>query len=714
MTGVFDGPTDWVTSRRRLVLVVAGVLMIAAGVLSPGLHTKLTSGWADWDDPAATNVQASQLIHQSTGIDVKQGYALLVRTDQPIVATSMPPPEVAAATDLLRHRAEVREVIDYHSTGNPTLISTDGHYTLVLARVGQVVENRVVPDLQRQIDGDPLLADHVSLGGPTVANVQGAEVVIQDLTFAELIVFPLLFVLLIVVFRGVVAAGVALVGGAVSVLLALLAMRIVVEFSAMSVYGLNLVFALGTGLSIDFSLLIISRYRELADTDDDREALRATMSTAGRTVMFSGLTIASALLGLLVFPQPVLHSMGIAAILVTGSALVYALVILPAILAGLGRRIESLAPARWQRRGHDPAAARWRRIAAAVMRRPALSATLAAGVLLLLASPLIGVRFTSVLSATTLPEDVSAGYVAQAISHDFSAPISDEEQVVVTAPVDAGADVTAIAATLRTIAGVAAVGQPQILDSAHWLIPITLTGEPISATSRAATDRIEHLASPHPLQLTGPTADALALNASLGAHLPLAVAILIAATIIVLFAMTKSILLPLKAVLMNALSLGAALGCVVFVFQDGHFAGWLGAAGQGALDSTSPIVLAAVAFGLSTDYGVFLLARIKEAHDLGHDNREAVATGIEHTGRIVTSAAALLCLSMCALLLSRLAFVKELGFGAALAVILDATIARAILVPALMTILGDLNWWAPRSLRHLVARMNRRSEVPLS
>ncbi|OBB98662.1 MMPL family transporter [Mycobacterium sp. 852002-40037_SCH5390672] len=696
------------------MLLVAGVLVVTAAMVSLGLHARLTSGWADWDDPAAGNVHARQLIEQSTGIDYHQGYVLLVRTDQAIDPTLAPPPEVRAALDLLHHRSEVRQVVDYHSTNNPALIARDGHQTVILGRVGPIAEKQLVPELERQINDEPLLAGHVLVGGPTVANVQGADVVVRDLTFAELIVFPLLFLLLIIVFRGVVAAGVALVGGAVSVLLALLVLRILVEFTVMSVYGLNLVFALGLGLSIDFSLLIISRYREhLADTGDENAALHATMNTSGRTVLFSGLTIASALLGLLVFPQEVLHSIGVAGILVTASALVFAWVILPALLALLGVRIESLAPSRWQRRaqrgGEDPSAARWRQIASAVMRRPAVSAALAAGALLVLASPLLGVRFTSVLTADTLPANVSAGQVAQVMSRDFPAPISDQEQLVIDAPPAAQASITTVANTLRTVTGVAAVGQPQILDRTRWLIPITLTGQPISSTSRDTIDRIEHLRLPHQVRLTGPTADALALNTSLRQHLPLAGVILVAATVMVLFAMTRSIVLPAKAVIMNALSLGAALGSVAFIFQDGHLAGLLGASGQGALDSTAPIVLAAVAFGLSTDYGVFLLGRIKESHDLGQDNRQAVATGIEHTGRIVTSAAALLCLSMCALLLSRLVFVKELGLGAALAVLLDATLVRAVLVPSLMTLLGGINWWAPKPLLALHDRISRKA-----
>ncbi|WP_343709370.1 MMPL family transporter [Mycobacterium sp.] len=578
---MIDALTNWVSRWRKTILFLAGVVIVVAAALSVGLHTRVTSGITDWDDLTTSNVQARHVIERVTGIDPQQGYVLLVRTDQRIDPSLPPPPRVRAAIDLLDHRREVRRVVDYHSSGNPALIARDGHQTVVLGQVGHVTENQVVPELQRQITDNPLLAGHVTLGGTTVANAQATEVVINDLLHAELIVFPLLFMLLIVVFRGVVAALVPLLGGVITVLLALLGMRIVVEFTPLAVYGLDLVFALGLGLSIDFSLLIVSRYREqLADADDERAALRATMNTAGRTVLFSGLTIASALLGLLVFPQRMLHSMGIAGILVTCSALAFALVVLPATLASLGARIECLAPARWQRqalqRDQDPSAGRWRRIAHAVMRRPAVSAACAATVLLVLASPLLGVRFTSILSSNALPADVSSGYVAQVMSRGFPAPISDQEQLLIEAPATARDDVTVLAEKLRTVAGVATVAQPQTLDRTHWLIPLTLTGQPISSTSRAAILAIEALPFTHPVQVTGPTADALALNTSLGRHLPLAALILIAATVIVLFAMTRSVVLPVKAVIMNALSLGAALGAVVFVFQDGHLASLLG------------------------------------------------------------------------------------------------------------------------------------------
>lgn len=706
-TGAWSSVT---TRHRRLILSIAGVIAIVAAGLSLSLHPHLTSGWTDWDDPGSANVQARHTIENATGVSPQQGYALLVHADQRLDGAVPPPPVVRAAIDVLRGRPEVRQVIDYYSTRNPALISADGHSTVVIGQVGQVTENKVVPQLEEQINLNSLLAGNVIVGGLTTGNSQLSDVVLHDLTFAELIVFPLLFLALIVVFRGVVAALLPLIGGAITLLMTMLALRIIVEFHAVSIFGLNLAFALGMGLSIDFSLLIVSRYRErLASGEDELTALQQTISTAGKTVLYSGLTIGSALVALLIFPQRFLYSMGIAGILVTAAALVSALVILPAMLAVLGGRVETLAPSRWQRHhqrddSKDPSAARWRRLAQAVMHRPAIFVTLPTALLLVLAYPMLGVKFTAVQAGNTLPQSVSAGYVEAAMNTEFATPISDQEYAVIDAPSNANAEIAKFAENVRSIGGVAAIGAPRVLDARHWQLPISLAGKPVSDTSRTAVERIDNLESKYSVHVTGPTADALALNASLGRHLPIAGLILVVTTMIILFQMTRSVVLPVKAVIMNALSLAAALGVITFVFQEGHFAGLLGRTGQGALDSSMPILLAAVAFGLSTDYGVFLLGRIKESYDQGLSNRDSVAIGIEHTGRIVTSAAALMCLALCAMLLSRIVLIQELGLGGAVAVILDATVVRAFLVPALMTLFGNLNWWAPKPLHALMSR----------
>lgn len=702
-----SGLSGLVARHAGFVLGISGVLMVISAALVPGLHARMSSGWTLWDDAASANVQAREVISRTAGFDTQQGYIMTVRLNAPINSGSAAPQVLDRAVALLRARPEVKDIIDYRTAPHEGLISADGTSTVAFARVGPVVEKEATADLQRQLANDQELAEHVTLGGPTVGNAQVTDVVLEDLALAEFLVFPALFVLLIVVFRGVVAALVPLLGGGVTVLLAMLAMRGVVEFSALSVYSLNLVLALGLGLSIDFSLLITTRYREqLALNGPGFIALQRTMRTAGRTVLFSGLTVGSALLSLLVFPQRVVVSMGIAGIIATGTALLYGLIVLPAVLYLLGTRIETWAPRRWQRRSResgvvDPSARRWRRVAVAVMARPVVLAAVATGVLLLMASPLVGVKFTGAQSPTVLPVSVSAGQVAQQLRTSFPMLRTDTEYLLVSAPASDRAEVTTFANAVSQVDGVAAVTDPQRLDDSHWLVTTTLNGEPISAASQDTMRSIDRIKTGFTVKPAGPTSDVLALNASLGDHLPAAALILVLTTLAMLFAMTGSVVLPVKTVIMNALSLGAALGLITMVFQYGWLAGLFGISETGALESTAPLYLGAVAFGLATDYGIFVLSRIKEARDDGAGERESVAAGIEQTGRIVTSAAALFCLAMCALLISRLDFIKELGLGAALAVIIDATIVRAILVPALMTILGRRNWWAPPLLRRL-------------
>lgn len=701
--------TAGLSRYRRTVLVMTGLVVAVAGLLSLGLQSHLSSGWSDFDDPGSSNVKARQVITQATGVDPQQGYVLLVRTPERLNSAQPPPPSVRAAVEILHGRPEVREVLDYASGRMPGLISEDGHVAAVYARTGPLIEKDVFPDLRAEIDSNPNLAGRVVIGGPTAASVQMTSVVVEDLARAEMIVFPCLFVLLIIVFRGLVAALLPLLGGVITVVLTTAAMRAIVEVTSLSVYSLNLALALGLGVSIDFSLLIISRYREqLRLTGAGAETLRVTMATAGRTVLFSGLTIASAVTALLVFPQRQLHSMGIAGILVTVAALLYAFVVLPAILAVLGPRVEAGAPRRWHRRTwgphtSDPAAERWRRIAERVITRPGMFAAAATLVLLALASPLAGVKFTGVQSATVLPDNVSAGAVSRALAADFPSAPADEEQLLIEAAANHSAAVTAFAIRLREIDGIAAITSPRMIDDRHWLVSITLAGQPLSPQAQSIMRAVSDIDADVQVHPTGPTADALALNTSLASHLPAAAFVLIAATLVMLFAMTGSVVLPLKAVAMNVLSIGAALGILVAVFQHGILASLFGATAQGALESTTPIILVAVAFGLSTDYGVFLLGRIKEVRDHGASDREAIVAGVEHTGRIVTSAAALFCLAMSALLFSRLDFIKELGLGAALAVLIDATIVRAVLVPSLMTMLGNRNWWSPAPLRRLHA-----------
>jgi RND superfamily putative drug exporter len=485
-------------------------------------------------------------------------------------------------------------------------------------------------------------------------------------------------------------------------------LRVATEFMNVSTGAMSLAFALGLGLSIDFGLLLVSRYREeLAERGPGAEAVLRTVATAGRTVLFSALTVAAALAALIAFPQPYLRSMGLAGVITVVSAALFALLGLPPLLALLGKRVNSLAPRRWQRTAGAARATegRWYRVAQAVMRRPAIFALAATAVLLLIASPLLGVRFTGV-DPTLLPEETSAGRVAAVLDEDYDARATSPLQIVLET--DGAPDTSRLAdytERIGAVPGVKAVGTPVELDDRYWEIDAVLAEDPLTDSSKDAVEAVQDLAAPYPALYTGRTADFLAQRQSIGDSLPMAGGILVVVTLLLLFAFSGSVVLPLKALVMNLLSTGAAFGFLVWVFQDGN----LGFAPQTGLEATTPVLVFALAFGLSTDYNVFLLSRIKEARAQGMDNREAVAQGLSRTGGIVTSAAVLFCIPVGALAMSRLVFIQELGLGAAFAVLIDATVVRAFLVPSLMALLGAANWWAPSPLRalHRALRLDR-------
>ena len=427
--------------------------------------------------------------------------------------------------------------------------------------------------------------------------------------------------------------------------------------------------------------------------------MRRTLATAGRTVLFSSLTVAGGLASLVVFPQRFLYSMGIAGFFVSLLAALIALTVLPAVLTLLGTRVNALAPRflarRAEREARPARRAFWYRLAQLVMRFPGRTAAAAAVAMVALALPLLNLKFTGV-DAQVLPASASARQVDDALAANFPPHRETPLKLLVEGGRD---DATRVAAAADERVGVAAVRPPRRLADTYEIDVISRTA-PFTEQSQKLVADLRGL--PDTL-VTGTTAHYVDLQASLGEHLPFALAIVAVLTFALLFAMTGSAVLPLKQLLMNLLVLGAMFGLLVFVFQQGRLESLLGFTSQGGLEAPQLLLLFAVVFGLSTDYGVFLLSRIKEARDAGHTESEAIAVGLDRTGRIVTSAALLLAVAFGAFLASHIVITKELGLGTAAAVMLDATIVRAFLVPALMRLLGRWNWWVPSPLRRLHA-----------
>ena len=489
------------------------------------------------------------------------------------------------------------------------------------------VGDDAVEDAASRIGDELANEPNVSLGGVAVVGEQVGSIIGEDLARAEMLAFPIIFLLSLWVFRGFVAALLPSLMGAVVIFGSFLAIGLANEGLTLSVYALNLAIGLSLGLAIDYSLLIISRYREeIAARGPGREALARTLQTAGRSVLFSAVTVAAALAGLMVFPQRFLFSMGLAGVMVALIAAGIALLVLPAVLALLGRRINSGAPG-FLKRGSEHAdeavtSGFWYRLSNAVMRRPAIVAAVTATVLVIVALPALNINFTSV-NASVLPTSATARQVSDTIDRDFSTDVSEPIYLAIDAPntPEARAELTAYAQRLRALPDAALVTPPAVVGDSTWRIDVYSNAPSLDEATQDLVAAVRDVPAPYPTLVGGVSAGFVDQEDSLAAHLPWAIAVIALTTIVALFLMTGSVILPIKAVLMNVLTLGATLGILVWIFQDGRLEGLLSYDGSGALDLTQPILLGAMAFGLSTDYAVFLLSRIKEAHDAGLGTR---------------------------------------------------------------------------------------------
>lgn len=664
----------------RRIALLAVVFFFVAGVFG-GPAAGLLKARNGFEDPSSQAAAARKQIERATGLEPTAGVIALV---QGAGAAS------AAAT--LRADSGVARVV----LGAPpsSLSPRDRRTTIVAATLRSSVDsNDAVKRLTTAFHARP----DVQLGGGAVAGYQVGQQATKDLGFAELLAFPLLALLALLIFRGV-AALLPLAGGLLSVLGAFLVLRAVNSAYSLSSFALNLVIGMGLGLALDYSLFMVSRFREeLGRGEDIPQALRTTMATAGRTVIFSALTVAAAMAALLVFPQRFLQSMGIGGAVVALVAAAISLTVLPALFVLLGRRIGRHTPSP---DGQGP----WYRLAHGVMRRPAIVAGTTAVVLLVATVPTLRAHWTGV-DASVLPTSQSARVVSDTLARQFPRVESSPMTVVVSAPASARPQVAAYAARVRAVPGVITVGTPMSRGPGTWQVDANLRGPGIEPTAQGAVGAVRALSAPFPVAVGGEAASFHDQQAAIAASLPLALAILVVSTLVVLWLMTGSVILPIKALLMNALTVGAATGLLVLVFQDGRLTGPLAYTSQGGIESTDFLVLAAIVFALSTDYGVFLLTRIKEARDGGLDDREAVAAGLQRTGAVVTAASVLLAVAIGAFATSKVVFLKEVGLGAAAGVLIDAFLVRTLLVPSLMGLLGRWNWWAPGPLRGLHRRI---------
>jgi putative drug exporter of the RND superfamily len=706
---------EFVARRAKLLLAVAGILLIAAGVFGGGAFGKLKNG--GFTDPAAASTQAQQVVDDRFG--GQTNLVLLVTARSGTVDT----PAVAAAgrdlTGRLSAESSVTGVASYWTTGIPSLKSRDGTQAIVLGHVtgDESQFTTRAKDLVTRYarDGADIT---VRAGGQAGTYGDVNTQVTSSLAIAESIAVPLTLVLLVLVFGSVVSALLPLAIGGVAIMGTFAELSVLGSVTDVSIFAINLTTALGLGLGIDYALFMVSRFREqLAAGDAVPEAVARTVATAGRTILFSAATVAAALAALLVFPQYFLRSFAYAGIGVVAIAALGAMVVAPALLAVLGRRVNA-GRLPWSRREPGSASAWWGRLAGAVMRRPALTALPVIAVLAFAAGPLLGISFGTPDSGV-LPTTATSRQVSDTLVADFPGNASSPIDVVTTGPVAAAplADyarqlaqlphVVRVESSAGTfVAGGRGPGNPALgrPDGQRLTVVSDLVTKSTAAQELVRSVRAVPAPAGVGVLVGGVDAQLIDTTHSIGHQLPMAILLVVLTTVVVLFLFTGAVLQPVRALLLNALSLSATLGVLTWIFQDGHLASLLGFTAR-PMDTSMTVLLFCIAFGLSMDYEVFLISRIKELHDQGETPTVAVTQGLARTGRIVSTAAGLLAVTFFAFGTSSVSFLQLFGLGSGLAILIDATLVRGILVPAALRVMGRAAWWSPRGLRRVSRRL---------
>ncbi|MFJ6743747.1 MMPL family transporter [Streptomyces sp. NPDC091279] len=704
------GWTRLVTARPRLSLLVALVITALAVVIGSGVADHLGNG--GWEDPAAESTYAAQALEREFP-DSQPNLLLLVDAG----GASVDSPAVAAeARDLAARLATEKGVTGVASywqaapSAAPALRAEDGHEALIVARLtgDETAMSRTLDRIGPGLRGMHGPVD-VKLGGMIAIRHEMQSIIKEDLTRAELIALPVTLLLLVMVFGSAVAALLPLGIGIVAILGTNAILRALTELADISVFAINLTTALGLGLAVDYALFIVRRFREeLDDGADPLTALGTTLRTAGRTVLFSALTVAVSLAAMLVFPQYFLRSFAYSGIAVVLLAATAALALLPAALILLGHRVNSLDLRRLLRRRARPAptaprerGTTWGRTAALVMRRAPFFALGTTVVLVLLGLPFLDAKFGTA-DDRQLPSSAESRIVQQHLRESFPGNPGGSLEVLADGHATE-AQYLAYKERITALPGALRVDGPLVKgDSAYFTVQPR--GEAVDETAQHLVSDLRATDAPFGTRVTGTAAVLVDSQHAIGERLPWAVAFIVVVTLFLVFLLTGSVLIPLQAVVLNALSLTAMFGAVVWVFQDGHLSGLLAFTSPGSIETTLPVLMFCVAFGLSMDYGVFLISRIKEEHDRTGDHEGAVRRGLERTGGLITAAAVILAVVMVAIGTSRVTNTKMLGLGIALAVVMDAMIVRSLLVPAVMRLTGRATWWAPAPLRRFHAR----------
>jgi RND superfamily putative drug exporter len=686
-----------IAHRSKAIFLLSVTLVLLFGTLGTQVFSRFDSG--GYSDPNSDSAKVFEYLENTFGVK-DPAVVITLESSQGSVDNEATVTAATALESNLRNESSAENVISYWSAGrNPAFKSTDGTsaYIFVYLKSDDFTEIDSLGGYYQDKYEGTFQNERIRVaGGAVFANAINGRIQ-DDLKISEAISIPLTFIMLVLVFGALVASAMPLVIGVTAILGTFFGLYLLTLVTDVSIFALNLTTGLGLGLGIDYALLIVNRFREEIARGISREdAIVNTMRSAGKTVFYSGLTVVLTLISLAFFPMNFLKSMGYAGAIVVALAVVGALVPLPALLMMLGEKVNKGVV---RRSGLAPKEdGGWARLSRFVMRRPIPVIAFSLIVLGLMIAPLSNVKFSQV-DSRVLPASDPAYQASAYIVEKFPGQEGNPIEIIFPNAGNQIEAVNAYAETLSQVENIVRVGTPDVKGEAVRLIAVHSMA-PRTPEAQDLINRIRAIDSPIEVLVGGIAADYADTQDGIAETLPFVFLWIAITVLILLFLFTGSVLLPIKAIILNFVSLAATIGVLTLIFIEGKFTFLVGDFTQtGSLDTSTLVLIAVVAFGLSMDYELFLLSRIKEEHDSGKSNVESVALGLQKSARIITAAAFILAIVFAAFIISGVTSIKSMGFGIAFAILLDATLIRALLVPALMRLFGDWNWWAPKALR---------------
>jgi len=693
---MFEKLGHLVVRHRKSVLALFIVVLIAFGALAGLAIPRLSGG--GYSNPGSDAAKASTYLTDTFHV---KDPAIVIEVKS--TSSVQDPAVVASATALekeLSAEKGVLKTLSYWSAGGaPTLVSKDGKaaYLFVYSTEKDPLKAKSLGKLVATKYTGTYKNLTIYVGGLATFNSAINDKISKDLALAETISIPLTFLLLVFVFGGLISSATPLIVGVSAILGSMAIIYLISLFTGVSIFALNLITGMGLGLGIDYALLMVNRFREeLHEGKLVEDAIVNTVKTAGKTVFYSGITVIITLASLTFFPLMFLKSFGYAGISVVAMAIFAALIPFPAILALIGQRIDKYVV---RKSAITPKSdGRWAQTARFVMRRPIAVVVLSLTILAVIAAPIKNIVFSQA-DARVLPASSQTAIASAMAIADFPGQEANPVEVIIPNGMGKQAEIAAYAEQIAKVPGIIRVSPVQIAGNAVRFSAVH-SMSPRTNEAQAMIEAIRKLPAPAGTLVGGVAADYTDTQGGIAKTLPWALGWIAIGVLILLFMFTGSIILPIKAVLLNVLSLGAMMGALTWIFIDGHL-GWLVGSftNTHTIDTSMVLLISVVTFGLSMDYEVFLLSRIKEEHEAGMKNVDAVATGLQRSARIITAAALLLAVVFATFVTSGVTNIKMLGFGVAFAIILDATLIRGLLVPALMRLFGERNWWAPKALK---------------